>query len=105
MNIARLLTVAALTCALQGASTSTWELNSYQDFLRGRFNGISLTRDGRMLLAPKLETLFTSEQPSIWAVAQAPDGTLYLGTGHNGRVYAVDAAGKGRLYWSAEESE
>lgn len=106
MKVLRTLPALALAAAtLQAASTTTWELNSYQDFLRGRFTGVSLRRDGRMLLAPRLETLFTSEQPSIWSVAQAPDGTLYLGTGHHGRVYAVDASGKGTLYWSGEESE
>lgn len=106
MKVLRTLPALALAAAtLHAASTTTWELNSYQDFVRGRFTGVSLRRDGRMLLAPRLETLFTSEQPSIWSVAQAPDGTLYLGTGHHGRVYAVDASGKGTLYWSAEESE
>lgn len=106
MKSLRILPALALAVAtLPAASTTTWELNSYQDFLRGRFSGVSLSRDGRMLLAPRLETLFASEQPAIWSVAQAPDGTLYLGTGHHGRVYAVDPTGKGRLYWTAEESE
>lgn len=106
MNIARFTMALSLGAALlQGASTTTWEVNSYQDFLRGRFNGVSLGRDGKVLLAPRMETLFTSEQPSIWAVAQAPDGTLYLGTGHHGRVYAVSPGGQSRLYWTAEEPE
>ncbi len=105
MKIARILPALALAASLQAASTTTWELNSYQDFLRGRFSGVSLSRDGRLMLAPRLETLFASEQPAIWALAKAPDGTLYLGTGHRGRLYSVSPAGKSSLLWSAEEPE
>src|ERR1035438_9793098 len=75
------------------------------DFLRGHFNGTSLSRDGRLSLAPKVDTLFSSGQPVIWAAAQAPDGTIYAATGHRGRVYAIDAAGKSSLLWTAEQPE
>ena len=36
---------AASLCA---ATTATWEMNTYQDFLKGRFDGVSLDRDGRL---------------------------------------------------------
>jgi hypothetical protein len=32
------------------ATTATWEMTGYQDFLHGRINGLSLTRDGRLML-------------------------------------------------------
>ncbi|MDZ4798678.1 MAG: hypothetical protein SGI92_10985 [Bryobacteraceae bacterium] len=99
-----LLTVAA--ACLQASSTATWEMNTFADFARGRFNGLSLSRDGRMALGPKLDTLYSSEQPSVWSVAEAPDGTLYAGTGHKGRVYRIDATGgKGSLIWTSPEPE
>ncbi|MEO8126190.1 MAG: hypothetical protein ABJF23_09150 [Bryobacteraceae bacterium] len=102
----RLLAVTLLGAALGfGASTASWEMSNYQDFSRGRFQGVSLTRDGRILLAPGLETVFTSDQPSIWSVAQTPDGTLYLGTGHRGRVYRVDGPGRSTLLWTAPQPE
>ena len=41
------VTLLCGACAF-AASTTTWEMNSYQDFVRGRFSGISLDRDGRM---------------------------------------------------------
>ena len=37
--------------------------------MKGKFDGVSLGRDGRLSLAPKLDTFFTSEQPVIWSVA------------------------------------
>jgi len=98
--------IAATLAAYAFASgTQAWEMTSYSDFVRGRFDGISLSREGRLSLAPKLETVFTSDQPVIWSVAEAPDGTLYAGTGHRGRVYRIDRTGKGSLLWTAEQPE
>src|SRR6202795_529859 len=77
------------------ATTATWELNGYQDFLRGRMSGLSITRDGRLVLGPKLDTVFSSDQAQIWSVAPAPDGSFYLGTGNRGRLLKVDPAGNG----------
>jgi len=96
---------AALAAYALASGTQTWEMSSYSDFVRGRFDGISLSREGRLSLAPKMETVFTSDQPVIWSVAEAPDGTLYAGTGHRGRVYRIDRAGKGSLLWTAEQPE
>jgi hypothetical protein len=96
---------AALAAYALASGTQAWEMSSYADFVRGRFDGISLSRDGRLSLAPKMETVFTSDQPVIWSVAEAPDGTLYAGTGHRGRVYRIDRSGKGSLLWTAEQPE
>ncbi|MCP5118861.1 MAG: WD40 repeat domain-containing protein, partial [bacterium] len=104
----RALALPALLLAavlLPAASPTAWEMNTYKDFLAGRFQGISLSRDGRLELAPKLETLFSSEQPAIWSVARATDGTLYLGTGHRGRLYRLGKNGKNEVIWTADEPE
>lgn len=95
----------ALGVAAFGASTQTWELNTYADFLKGRFSGVALSRDGRLRLAPKLEPFFSSDQPAIWSVAEDEDGNLYLGTGHHGRLYRVDRSGRASLIWTADEPE
>ena len=94
-----------LTPSVFSSGTTAWEMNSYNDFVRGRFEGISLSREGRLSLSPKIETLFTSDQSVIWSVAQAPDGALYAGTGHRGRVYRIDGSGKSSLLWTAEQPE
>jgi len=93
-------------CFSAAASTTTaWELTSYADFIKGKFSGISLSREGRLTLAPKVDTVFTSDQPVIWSVAQGPDGVLYAATGHRGRIYRIDKTGKSTLYWTAEQPE
>lgn len=80
-------------------------MTSFSDFVKGKFDGVSLGRDGRLSLAPKLDTFFTSGQPVIWSVAAAPDGSFYAGTGHSGRVFRVEPNGSSRLVWTAERPE
>ncbi len=93
------------TAALHASSTTTWEMNSYQDFIHGRFQGISLTREGRLALAPKMDSIFSSDQPVVWGVAAGPDGSIYVATGHRGRLYRIDKSGKSTLAWTAEQPE
>src|SRR5688572_12637577 len=99
------LLLALMTPSVFPSGTTAWEMTSYTDFVRGRFDGISLSREGRLSLAPKLDTVFSSDQPVIWSVAQASDGTLYAATGHRGRIYKIDTAGKSSLLWTAEQPE
>jgi WD40 repeat protein len=108
--------LAVFVSLARGATTTTWELSGYEGFLRGRLNGLSLTRDGKLVIGPKIDTLFTSDQPEIWTVAKAPpgalhEGSLYLGTGNGGRLYRVDLSGKSSpsgkssLVWTSDQPE
>ena len=105
--MAALVFAAALILAAPcSASTSAvWEMTSFSDFVKGKFDGVSLGRDGRLSLAPKLDTLFTSEQPVIWSVASGPDGALYAATGNRGRVFRIEPNGAAKLYWTADRPE
>ena len=94
-----------LAAPLFASSTAFWEMTSYQDFIKGKLDGLSLSRDGTMTLAPKLDTVFASGQPVIWSIAQAPDGTLYAGTGSRGRVYKITPTGQGSVLWTADQPE
>ena len=96
---------ALAACAAFGSMPTAWEMNSYRDFLAGRFTGLSLTREGSLTLAPKVETLLDSDQPVIWSVAAASDGAIYAGTGHRGRVYRIEVDGKSSVYWTADQPE
>jgi hypothetical protein len=106
--------MSARTCAaifavtasfLAGATTATWEINGYADFLRGKMSGLAVTRDGRLTLGPRIETVYSSDQPNIWSIAQAPDGSLYLGTGNRGKLIRVNPQGQGSVVWTADQPE
>ncbi len=97
--------ILGMAAGLHASSTTSWEMNSYQDFIHGRFQGISLNRYGQLMLAPKMQTIFSSDQPVVWTVAAAPGGSLYAGTGHRGRLFRIDPTGNSTLVWTAEQPE
>ncbi len=100
----RLAAAALIAVLLPGATTTYWEMGNFAEFSKGRFEGVSLTRDGRLTLAPRTDTVFTSDQPVIWSVAQSGPDTYYVATGHRGEVHRV-SGGKSELLWKAPEPE
>ena len=99
------LAMAVCVMPSMAATTAVWEMNTYNDFIRGKLIGLSLNRDGKLALAPKLETVFSPEQPQIWSMARASDGSMYVATGHRGRVYRIDPKGVASVLWTAEQPE
>lgn len=92
-----------IAASATAATTATWELAGMPDFLRGRMSGLSLTRDGRLTRGPRLETVYSSDQVQIWSLAQAPDGSVYLGTGNRGRLIRVAPNGQASPVWTADQ--
>ncbi|MDA1311720.1 MAG: hypothetical protein O2968_00145 [Acidobacteria bacterium] len=101
-----LFSLSLLTAgALPAATSQVWETTEYEQFAAGRLENLSLRPDGSLVIAGAIETVYSSDQPLIWSVAAAPDGSLYLGTGHQGNIYRIDPNGKSQLFWSAPEIE
>jgi hypothetical protein len=82
---------------------SFWETRSYDEFRKGKFTGLSLTSEDQLILAPAFNMVFNTQQPLIWSAAADSKGNLYLGTGHDGKIFKVDAAGKGDLLATLSE--
>lgn len=80
-----------------------WEINSRVDLLKGEARGVSITDNGVLTLAPKLDQIFDTEQPYIWSTAADATGNIYLGTGHDGKLFRVTPDGKGALLYKASE--
>jgi outer membrane protein assembly factor BamB len=55
-------------------------------------------------LAPASKLLFDTDAPSVWCLARDTKGTLYAGTGNDGKVFKVEG-GKGSLFFDAAELE
>lgn len=75
-----------------------WSVNSRADVLKGDARGVSIDQNGTISLSPKLTEVFKTEQPYIWSSVVDAAGNVYLGTGGDGKVFKVDAAGKGTLF-------
>src|SRR5262245_52902798 len=82
---------------LFAVSPNFWEVRTYDDFRQGKLTNLSLASDDRLILAPRFDTVFNTEQPLIWSSAADSKGNVYLGTGHDGKAYKVDSSGKSDL--------
>ncbi len=80
-----------------------WETNSRTELLRGEARGVSITDTGVLMLAPRFQQIFDTQQPFIWASAVDNAGNVYLGTGHDGRLFRITADGRGALLYDASE--
>src|SRR5213592_2117221 len=74
-----------------------WETRTYDDFRKGKLANVSLTSDDELILAPRLDMVFNTEQTLVWSTVADSKGNVYLGTGHDGKIFKVDAAGKGSM--------
>ena len=89
------LWLALLTAAtLLASGPSTWELSQYGDFIKGKLKNISLTRDGTLEPGPAIASALPLGEVSLWSMAAAPDGAVFLGTGPKGRIYRRAAGSK-----------
>src|SRR6266581_2907136 len=48
---------------------AVWEMSSRVELLKGEAHGVSVTDNGTLMLAPRFDQLFNSEQPYIWSTA------------------------------------
>ncbi len=80
-----------------------WEIGARADLLKGEARGVSITDTGVLTLAPNVTQLFNTEQAYVWSTAIDSSGNVYLGTGHDGKLFRVGADGKGALLFKASE--
>ena len=98
--------LAALTAtAAHASSPKFFQATTQADFLKGEVEDLSIDARGQLLLGPALDLVFETPAPFVWTIATAADGTFYLGTGNDGKVYRVGPDGKGALFFSSAELE
>src|SRR5438132_5480305 len=94
-----LLTVASV---LAGEPV-VWEMSSRTELLKGEARGVSVTDTGVLTLAPSLSQLLNTDQAYVWSTAIDSAGNVYLGTGHDGKLFRVTTEGRGSLLYKAPE--
>jgi len=94
-----------LASSLQAVVPQKWELRTRDDYLRGKFDGVSVSYDGSLALAPKEEKIAAPQEEFYLSVLATEDGVTFLGTGHGGKVYRIDKDGKADLWFQASEMD
>ncbi len=103
LRLALALTLVAAP-SLEAAQPQFWKIEGARDFLEGDVQGLSVDSEGRVRLAPASRALHDPEVPNLWCVATDAKGTLYAGSGNDGKVFKFEA-GKASLFFDAPELE
>jgi len=105
----RSLVVLALAAGsavtLSASKPVFWQTATLNDFLRGDVENLSIDGHGRLVLGPASELVAETTSPFLWAMVIAPDGSIYLGSGNEGKVFKVDGSGKVATYFDTTELE
>lgn len=86
-------------------STQTWKNRSRSEREQGDLNAVSLNADGTLTLGPAFETLASAADPYVWSLARDSKGTLYAGSGNDGKVYRLSKGGKLENFFDSPELE
>jgi sugar lactone lactonase YvrE len=86
-----------------GVIPQFWEVRTYGEFSEGELENLSLAADGRLVPAPGFDLIFDTGEPLIVSAVADSTGRVYLGTGHEGKVFAVDSNGNGGLFAELDE--
>jgi hypothetical protein len=92
-----------MSTAAWAVTPQFWENFTQADLLKGSFDHVSLSPDGRVFPAPAYDLLYDTGQPYVFSMARDKAGNLYVGTGDEGKVFKVDPQGKGSLYFQSKE--
>lgn len=101
--VAAWLLIALVASASYSGQPVIWETTGRADLLKGDARGVSISDTGKLMLAPRLSEVFNTEQAFVWSSAVDSQGNVYLGTGHDGKIFRVSADGRGSLLYDAAE--
>jgi hypothetical protein len=89
-----LAAVTALAPSAFAGQTRRFTLDTPRTLADGRAAGIAVAADGSLHPLQPLSPVASFEEPLGLALAVAPDGTAWVGTGHPARVYHVSGGKK-----------
>src|SRR5438105_2353283 len=98
-----LIVLTILAVPTFGGEPVIWETSSRTELLRGDVRGVSITDTGALLLAPQFSQVFSTDQAYVWSSAADGAGNIYLGTGHDGKIFRVGPDGRGALLYDSPE--
>ena len=99
------LAVACLWTAARAASPTFWTVATQSEFLRGDVEGLSIDSDGRVVLGPATTVVGETAAPFLWTLLPAGDGTIWAGSGNEGKVLRVGKDGRVTTFFDSGELE
>lgn len=103
--LAGALALAVSAAGLSASTATFWTVSNQSEFLKGDAQHLSIDSDGRVFLGPEITQLAETSAPFIWTLLAGPDGSLWAGTGNEGRVLKIARDGKTTTFFDAQEIE
>ena len=106
-SIRALVAAAAVTLALPvyASSPKFFQAATQSEFLKGDVENLTIDSSGELSLGPATELVYETSAPFLWSILAEPDGALFVGSGNEGKVYKVDAQGRGAVFFDSAELE
>jgi hypothetical protein len=107
LAISLLAFVIALPSAgqVEAARVKMWHHHRPADQERARRKGVVQGDSGAIRLSRRLTSLARPDCTHVWCVVEDRAGTLYAGTGEEGKLFKVTPGGKVSLAYTAESSQ
>ncbi|HEX4347379.1 MAG TPA: hypothetical protein VHZ73_07390 [Vicinamibacterales bacterium] len=97
--------LAAAVVTLHASSPRFFQAATQADFLKGEVQDVSIDNRGQLTLGPATDLVYEAAAPFLWSMLPAADGSIFIGTGNDGKVFRVDAQGKTSQFFDAAELE
>src|SRR5882672_2809272 len=91
--------------SVHASSPKFFQAATQTDFLKGDVENLSIDNHGQLTLGPATELVYETAAPFLWSMVAQPDGTLFIGTGNEGKVFRVDPQGNGSMFFDSSELE
>jgi sugar lactone lactonase YvrE len=91
--------------AIRGTETAFWQVGSFEEFLQGTLSNVSLDTEGDLHLSPRSRVVFSPEEALALSLTRDQKGNIYIGTGHQGKVFRVDPKQNSTLLFTAREPD
>ena len=102
---AALAVTAGLWAAVSAAGPTFWTVGTQSDFLKGDVQDLSIDSDGRLLLGPSASVIADTAAPFLWTLNIDKDGTIWTGSGNEGKLLRVGKDGKVSTFFDSGELE
>ena len=90
---------------LDASSPKFFTAATQADFLKGDVENLTIDSHGELTLGPATDLVYETETPFLWSLLGLPDGTLFAGSGNDGKVFRIDPQGKGSVFFDSPELE
>ena len=97
--------VFLFSMSLQAALPKMVVFKSADDFAAGDCEQTAISADGTVALVPEISRKMNTGEAYIWDIVADSRGTVYLGTGNEGKVFRITAKGDTAVFFDADELE